>query len=152
LVQPLNVGGDVRIGLEMMDQKRAIINDALLQTLFQILVDKPNITATEAMLRAQEKGQLIGPTGSRIESEFLTKMQERELDIMSAAGQFPDMPEVLRERGGITEIEYDSPLSRAREAEGGVGACCPGVRPGRVQAVQHGQGREGTRAPERHAV
>ena len=120
LVQPLNVGGDVRIGLEMMDQKRAIINDALLQTLFQILVDKPNITATEAMLRAQEKGQLIGPTGSRIESEFLTKMQERELDIMSAAGQFPDMPEVLRERGGITEIEYDSPLSRAREAEGGV--------------------------------
>lgn len=120
LVHPLQVGGDVRIGLEMMDQKRAIINDALLSTLFQILIDKPNITATEAMLRAQEKGQLIGPTGARIESEFLSRMIDREIDIMARAGQLPDMPNKLAERGGIYEIQYDSPLSRAREAEGGV--------------------------------
>lgn len=122
MIQPLNVGGDVQLGLEMMDQKRMVINDALLQTLFQILIDKPNITATEAMLRAQEKGQLIGPTGSRIESELLSPMILRELDIMAEAGQFDDleMPEKLLERGGLYQIEYDSPLSRAREAEGGV--------------------------------
>lgn len=120
MIQPMNVGGDIGIGLEMMEQKRMVINDALLQTLFQILVDKPNITATEAMLRAQEKGQLIGPTGSRIESEFLTNMIHRELDILAAAGQLPEMPEKLAERGGLYEIEYDSPLARAREAEGGI--------------------------------
>jgi hypothetical protein len=120
LVQPLDMGANVNIGLEMMDQKRAIINDALLSTLFQILVDKPNITATEAMLRAQEKGQLIGPTGARIESEFLTVSLMRELDILAAAGQLPEMPQKLAEAGGLFEIEYDSPLSRAREAEGGV--------------------------------
>lgn len=122
LLQPLNVAGDVNLGLEMMDQKRMVINDALLQTLFQILVDKPNITATEAMLRAQEKGQLIGPTGSRIETELLSPMILRELDLMANAGQFDDleMPESLRERGGLYQIEFDSPLSRAREAEGGV--------------------------------
>jgi hypothetical protein len=120
LVQPLSMGQNVNIGMELMDQKRAIINDALLSTLFQILVDKPNITATEAMLRAQEKGQLIGPTGARIESEFLSVMLMRELDVLAAAGQLPDMPEKLAEAGGLFEIEYDSPLSRAREAEGGV--------------------------------
>jgi hypothetical protein len=120
MVQPLNIGGNVNIGLELMEQKRAIINDALLSTLFQILVDKPNITATEAMLRAQEKGQLIGPTGARIESEFLSTMLTREIDILAAAGQLPPMPAQLAERGGLYEIEYDSPLSRAREAEGGV--------------------------------
>lgn len=120
MVVPMQLGQNVNIGLEMMDQKRSVINDALLQTLFQILVDKPNITATEAMLRAQEKGQLIGPTGARIESEFLSTMLNREIDIMAAAGQLPEMPEKLRERGGLYEIEYDSPLSRAREAEGGV--------------------------------
>lgn len=120
LVQPLDMGSNVNIGMELMDQKRAIINDALLSTLFQILVDKPNITATEAMLRAQEKGQLIGPTGARIESEFLSVMLMRELDILAAAGQLPEMPEKLAEAGGLFEIEYDSPLSRAREAEGGV--------------------------------
>lgn len=121
-IQPMNVGGDVQLGLEMMDQKRSIINDALLQTLFQILVDKPNITATEAMLRAQEKGQLIGPTGSRIESELLSPMIKRELDVMAQAGQFDDLeiPDALRERGGLYDIEFDSPLSRARMAEGGV--------------------------------
>lgn len=122
LIAPLKVGENINIGIEMMDQKRSVINDALLQTLFQILIDKPNITATEAMLRAQEKGQLIGPTGSRIESELLTPMLHRELDLMANAGQFDDleMPEQLRERGGLYQIEFDSPLSRAREAEGGV--------------------------------
>lgn len=120
LIQPLNIGADLNIGLEMMDQKRGVINDALLQTLFQILVDKPNITATEAMLRAQEKGQLIGPTGARIESEFLTPMIVRELDILAMAGQLPEMPEKLAERGGLYSIEFDSPLSRAREADRGV--------------------------------
>lgn len=118
-VMPLQMGGEIGLGMEMMEQKRAIINDALLQTLFQILVDKPNITATEAMLRAQEKGQLIGPTGARIESEFLTVMIQRELDILAAAGQLPEMPGKLAEAGGIYNIEYDSPMSRMREAETG---------------------------------
>lgn len=121
MIQPMVTGGKVEIGLEMMDQKRRIINDALLSTLFQILVDKPNITATEAMLRAQEKGQLIGPTGSRIESELLQRMMVRELDILAMADQLPPMPDKLMERGGLYSIEFDSPLSRAREAENGVG-------------------------------
>lgn len=120
MLQPLRLGENLNVGIELMDQKRSIINDALLQTLFQILVDKPNITATEAMLRAQEKGQLIGPTGSRIETEFLTPMIRRELDILAMAGQLPPMPQKLAERGGIYAIEFDSPLSRMREAEGGV--------------------------------
>jgi hypothetical protein len=121
MIQPMRLGQDFKLGIELMDQKRSIINDALLQTLFQILVDKPNITATEAMLRAQEKGQLIGPTGSRIETEFLTPMVRRELDILAMANQLPEMPKQLMERGGLYAIEFDSPLSRAREAEGGVG-------------------------------
>ncbi len=121
MLVPMQMGENVNIGIELMDQKRSVINDALLQTLFQILVDKPNITATEAMLRAQEKGQLLGPTGSRIESEFLTPMVTREIDILAMAGQLPEMPEQLAERGGIYAIEFDSPLSRARESEGGVG-------------------------------
>ncbi len=121
MIVPMQVGANLQLGIEMMDQKRSIINDALLQTLFQILVDKPNITATEAMLRAQEKGQLIGPTGSRIESEFLSPMMSRELDLLAMAGQLPEMPQALVDAGGMYALEFDSPLSRARESEGGVG-------------------------------
>src|SRR5882672_10307409 len=54
LAIPLQTSGRVDIGLELMDAERKAINDAFLVTLFRILVDEPQITATEAMLRAQE--------------------------------------------------------------------------------------------------
>lgn len=59
LAIPMQFGNSLPIGMEMMEQKRQIINDALWNTLFQILVQTPNMTATEAMLRAQEKGALL---------------------------------------------------------------------------------------------
>lgn len=120
MIQPLSTGQNINIGLELMDQKRALINDAFWNTLFQILVDTPNMTATEAMLRAQEKGALLAPTASRIEAEFLNPMVEREMDILAAAGMLPPMPEKLMDAGGLFEVEYTSPLERARRAEEGV--------------------------------
>lgn len=120
-VKALDVGGDLAIGPEIMEPVRRVINDAFLVTLFQILVDKPNMTATEAMLRAQEKGALLGPTGGRITSEWLGPMIERELDILNAAGMLPDMPDELIEADGDVQIEYDNPLTRAMKAEEGVG-------------------------------
>lgn len=120
LIQPMDFGSNINIGLEMMDQKRSLINDAFWNTLFQILVDQPGMTATEAMLRAQEKGALLAPTASRIETEFLSPMVERELDILSAAGELPPMPDKLAEAGGIFELEFTSPLERARRAEEGI--------------------------------
>ena len=120
MIQPLSSAGRPDIGLDLMEQKRALINDAFWNTLFQILVDTPNMTATEAMLRAQEKGALLAPTASRIEAEFLNPMVERELDILSSAGVLPPMPDKLLEAGGLFEVEYTSPLERARRAEEGV--------------------------------
>lgn len=119
--QPLQTGGDVGLGLEMMDQKRRIIQDAFWNTLFQILVDTPSMTATEAMLRAQEKGALLAPTASRIETEFLARIVERELDILSRAGVLPEIPQVLLDAGGGYEIDYESPMAQARKAEQGIG-------------------------------
>lgn len=120
LVQPLQTGGRVDFGMDMMEQRRRVINDAFLITLFQILVEAPNMTATEAMLRAQEKGALLAPTMGRQQSEMLGPMIERELDILARAGVLPPMPEVLARMGGEVEIEYVSPLNRAQRAEEGV--------------------------------
>jgi hypothetical protein len=120
VVVPLQTGARVDIGMEMMEQRRKVINDAFLITLFQILVDAPNMTATEAMLRAQEKGALLAPTMGRQQSEMLGPMIERELDILSRAGVLPPMPEALMEVEGEIEIEYVSPLNRAQRAEEGV--------------------------------
>ena len=120
LVHPLQTGARVDIGLDMMEQRRKVINDAFLVTLFQILVEAPQMTATEAMLRAQEKGALLAPTMGRQQSEFLGPLIERELDILGHAGVLPTMPDELREAGGYLEVDYVSPLNRAQRADEGV--------------------------------
>jgi Bacteriophage head to tail connecting protein len=120
LVHALQTNARVDIGLDMMDQRRKVINDAFLVTLFQILVDAPQMTATEAMLRAQEKGALLAPTMGRQQSEFLGPLIEREIDILARAGALPPMPNVMKDYGGQVEIEYSSPLNRAQRADEGV--------------------------------
>jgi hypothetical protein len=120
MVQPMQFGQRVEIGIEMRDQKRMVVKEALWNTLFAILVESPNMTATEALIRAQEKGALLAPPAARIESEFLSPMVEREIDILAAAGQLPPMPDELLERGGIYAIEFQNPLALARRSGEGV--------------------------------
>jgi|3_EtaG_2_1085321.scaffolds.fasta_scaffold00153_40 hypothetical protein len=120
-IQPLLTGGRVDIGLEMMDQRRRVINDAFLVTLFQILVETPQMTATEVLQRAQEKGALLAPTVGRQQSETLGPLVEREIAILARQGILPPPPPLLEEAEGEFEIEYVSPLSRALKAEEGVG-------------------------------
>lgn len=116
LIQALPTGR-VDIGRDMMEDERAIIKDSLLSTLFQILVENPQMTATEVMERSKEKGMLLTPTVGRQQSEYLGPMIERELDLLSQMGLLPPMPPALLEAQGEFTIIYDSPLSRAQRAE-----------------------------------
>jgi hypothetical protein len=118
-IQPLNTGGRPDIGEEMMERRRRTINDAFLVTLFQILVDSPQMTATEVLQRAQEKGALLAPTIGRQQSETLGPLIERELGVLSRQGLLPEVPEILLDQE--YEVEYVSPLSRAMKSEEGVG-------------------------------
>jgi L-rhamnose mutarotase len=120
VVKPFNSGSRVDIGADMLMAEQRTINDAFLVTLFQILVEAPTMTATEAMLRAQEKGALLAPTMGRQQSEFLGPLIQREIDILSHAGVLPEMPDALVQAGGAINIEYESPIVRAQKAEEGV--------------------------------
>lgn len=112
LVHPLQTGADFQVAFEAMQQTRETINRAFLVTLFQILVENPQMTATEALIRAQEKGVLLTPAEGRIQSEKLGPAIERELDILEQAGAIPEAPEELQ--GQSIEIQYDTPLTRAQ--------------------------------------
>lgn len=120
LVQPLNSGGQLPITLEMEDQRRRVINDAFWVTLFQILTDQPNMTATEAMMRANEKASLLGPAIGRQQHEALGPMIELELIFLARNGRLPPMPRALADAGGIYDIEYDSPVVQAINAGEGI--------------------------------
>ncbi len=101
----------------LMEKKRNAINDAHFITLFQILVQTPEMTATEALIRAQEKGQLIAPMVGRQQSESLGPMVERELSLLPVVGLMPELPELLKEAEGEYEIEYSSSATRIQREE-----------------------------------
>jgi hypothetical protein len=69
LIQTMRTDGDVGLSLEMMDQRRNMINEAFFITLFQILVETPRMTATEVIQRAQEKSSLLSPIMGRQQTE-----------------------------------------------------------------------------------
>jgi hypothetical protein len=119
LAVPFEGKANFEVGKEQLNEVRTVIRDTFLNTLFQILVQNPNMTATEALLRAQEKGELIAPAMGRQQSEFLGPMIHREIDILAEANQLPPPPiELIRSRRGM-RIEYTSPLARAMRAEEG---------------------------------
>lgn len=117
LAVPFNSGANLPLGLDFVQDSRQVINDAFFVTLFQILVQQPQMTATEALLRAQEKGELLGPSVGRQQTELLDIMIEREIDILSRVpGLFPRMPRELQESGGAISIKYTSPLDKLQRS------------------------------------
>ncbi len=121
LVQALPVG-NLSVGQELMQEEVKLINDSFLVTLFQILVETPEMTATEVLERTREKGILLAPTIGRQQSEYLGPMIERELDILARQGRLPKQPSILQDAKGEYKIIYDSPLTRTQKAEWAAGA------------------------------
>lgn len=116
MVQPMNTGSRPDIGQSMIEESRRVVNDSFYLNLFQILVETPQMTATEVLARTQEKGILLAPTADRLEQEYLGPMIERELDILSRQGVLPELPGELIDAGGEYTIKYESPLTRAQRA------------------------------------
>lgn len=120
LAVPFNQNANLPIGIEFVQDSREVINDAFFVTLFQVLVDNPQQTATEALLRAQEKGDLLGPSVGRQQEEWLDPQIARELDILGRIpGLGPEMPPELEEAGGLMAVRYTSPLNRMQRSGDG---------------------------------
>jgi hypothetical protein len=109
--------GRVDIGKEMMDDERVAIKDSFYVTLFQILTENPQMTATEVLERVKEKGILLNPTVGRQEVEQLGPMIDRELDLAMRQRLLPPMPPALLEARGEYHVRYSNPMSRMRKAE-----------------------------------
>lgn len=116
LIAPL-VTGNIQITKEMMDEERSLINDAFLVTLFQILRDRPALTATQVVEEMNEKGILLAPTVGRQQSEYLGPLIDREIDLLAQLGVLPPMPPELVEARGEYSVEYTSPLSKIAQAQ-----------------------------------
>jgi hypothetical protein len=116
LVRPLEVGGNMQNLLEQENQRRASIEDSFLVTLWKLIVQNPNMTATAVLTLAQEKGELLGPIAGRLQSDLLGPLIEREIDILGRAGVLPPPPDIVIEAGARISVEYSSPLNRIARA------------------------------------
>jgi hypothetical protein len=120
LVHPLVTNASIDIGLDMMDKEREIISSSFLMDVFRVLVEHPQMTATQTLELMQERAMLLSPLGGRLESEALGPITEREIQILADAGRIPPMPEELIEAEGEYKIEYTSPMRQAMRASEGI--------------------------------
>ena len=123
MVEPLFTGQRLDFATMVLEAKRAQVKDSMYLNLFQLLVQNPQMSATEAMIRNNEKGELLGPAGSRFQTS-LSRMIEREQGILIRRGLYDEdsayrVPDSLQDKE--THAEMTSPLDRLRRAKEGEG-------------------------------
>lgn len=111
-LEPLQIGANNSLGLNMEEQRRQAIRQAFYVD--QLVLDQgPNMTATEVLSRQETRMRVLGPVMGRLQSELLQPMIDRVFAIMMRQGAFPEPPEELR--GADYDIELVSPLAKAQK-------------------------------------
>lgn len=118
LIKPIILQSRPDFARQIIEAKQNQIRETLYVNLWQILIQNPQMTATEAMIRAQEKGDLLGPSGLSLQ-ESLAHMVDRELSILERKGAFrPGAAlEVPREaQGSSVGASFTGPLDKLRRS------------------------------------
>jgi len=111
-LEPLNIGANNPLGLNMEEQRRNAIRQAFYVD--QLLLGQgANMTATEVLQRNEEKMRLLGPVLGRLQAELLQPLISRSFALLLRAGLLPAPPEELQ--GQDIDIEYVSPLAKAQK-------------------------------------
>ena len=111
-IEPLNIGANNPLGLNMEEQRRNSIREVFYVN--QLMLQQgPQMTATEVIQRNEEKMRLLGPVLGRLQSELLKPMIDRCFAILLRNNQFAQAPDFLS--GQDIEIEYVSPLAKAQK-------------------------------------
>lgn len=106
-------GGEYNITKDALEGEIRDIEDTFFVTLFQILTENPQMTATEVIERSAEKGALLSPVMGRLQSDFLGPTIEREIGLLAEMGMLPEMPPELKEAKGDYTVQYTSALAKS---------------------------------------
>ena len=109
-LEPLQIGANNPLGLNMEEQRRNAIRQAFYVDQL-LMAQGPAMTATEVLQRNEEKMRLLGPVLGRLQSELLQPLISRSFALLLRNGLLPAAPEQLQ--GQDIDIEYVSPLAKA---------------------------------------
>lgn len=110
-IEPLQTGGDVGLGLEMMNQRREQILRSFYLDSMRLQKENKEMTAYEAAQRTEENMRAMSPMVSRLQAEALDRIIGRTIAILSRMQILPPAPKQIQ--GLDFRIEYMSPVSRA---------------------------------------
>jgi hypothetical protein len=124
MVQPIMTHTRPDFATQVLESRRNNVRELLYLNLWQILIQSPDMTATEALLRSQEKGDLLGPVGISF-NYSLSTMVDREIAILNRKGAFAEgspleMPESMDDAD--VAPHFTAPLDRMRSLEEVTGA------------------------------
>ncbi len=109
--------GNHAITMDLIEDEKNQLKDQFLLSLFQILLERPQSTATEVMELVKEKGLFIAPAIGGLQAEHCGQTIDRELDVLRDLDLLPPMPGLLIEAQGEYQIRYNSPFSRSQRSE-----------------------------------
>ena len=113
-IEPLNIGANNPLGLNMEEQRRKAISQTF--HVDQLLVtENRDMTATEVAQRAEEKMRILGPTLGRLQVELLNPTVIRVFNIMLRNNLFQQAPEILADQE--IDVEYVSPMALAQKGQ-----------------------------------
>ena len=113
-IEPLNIGSNNPLGLQMEEQRRKAIRENFFVDQL-MTVQGQNMTATEVMQRTEEKMRLLGPVLGRLQSELLQPLITRSFNLLLKNNKFAPPPEIVGDQE--IEIEYVSPLAKAQKSQ-----------------------------------
>lgn len=142
---PLNSGARPDFAATIMEQRRNNLREMLYLNLWQLILNGTSDTATQALIKAQEKGEMFGPVGISL-NEGLSMMVDREVSILGRKRAFDEgsplaMPDSMRNKN--VSPSFASPLDRLRrmgELNGvrqllSIATELSGGDPGRLQSI-----------------
>lgn len=109
---PLQVGGDLRTGLFVIEDLQANIRKMLFADPLGDITD-PVRSATENIIRQQEMLKKRGANFGRLISEFVFPLVARVTDILSRSGKLPP----IKVDGRSVTLKMESPLAGAEEQD-----------------------------------
>lgn len=118
-LKPISIAGNPQLSQYILEASRGQIEKGLYTNLWQVMMQDKNKTATQSLIEANEKGELLGPIGTRIQSG-LARLTDGELQILSDKGAWSSPnspllpPESLNKR--TTQSKFASPLDRLRRS------------------------------------
>jgi hypothetical protein len=110
MVQALRAYGDLPSMDFLIQKYQDSISTALLAKYMALMSDTQSRSATDAMIKSNERANLVAPSGDRISREFLLPLIENELAIYGEMNILPQMPSELKDIDTSFDVILDNPL------------------------------------------